>query len=240
MPAWVVPAAIAVGGQIINAIGRRRERKLNEAYQRGQNEYNSPASQMQRYQAAGLNRNLIYSQGSPGLQSQALSAPSGGSTAGSELVSSYNQSGLAQSQVESREISNRRTEVLTQIDKLKGEVIARNPLLDSEAWNAIVNTIKRTAEIKASDAAIRENDKFYSDATRQLQANKIFEEVQLLEQKFKLGEMDLKIKASILESNEFKNAILEVQKKFLADKELGPQQILDFFKLLVIQIFKKS
>lgn len=43
-----------------------------DAYQRDvamwnlENEYNSPRSQMERYQAAGLNPNLIYSQGTPG------------------------------------------------------------------------------------------------------------------------------------------------------------------------------
>lgn len=240
MPAWVVPAAIAAGGAIVNSIQNWRARKINENYVRQQNAYNSPRSQMSRYQAAGLNPHLVYSQGTPGQQSESLRAPQGMSTLGTDAVQSYNQSGLAQSQVASREASTDRTRVLTEIDKLKGEVIKRNPLLDNAAWGAIVDTIKSTAEIKANDASIRQNDKFYSDATRQLQANKIFNEVELLEQKFKLGEMDMKIKQSILESNEFKNAILEVQKKFLADKEIGPQQILEFFKLLVIQIFKKS
>jgi len=236
MPAWVVPAAIAAVTGIANAIGRRRERKLNEAYQRGQNEYNSPASQMRRYQAAGLNPNLVYSQGTPGQQSESLRAPSGTSTVGTDFANTYNSSALAQSQVSAREASTERTKVLTDIDKLKGEVISRNPLLNDDAFNAIIDTLTDTARIKASEAGIRENDKFYSDATRQLQANKIFKEVEILEQRFKLGEMDMKIKASILESNEFKNAILEVQKKFLADKQVGPQQILEFVKLLLTKI----
>lgn len=38
-----------------------------------QNAYNSPAAQMQRYQEAGLNPNLIYSQGTSGNQSQVAS-----------------------------------------------------------------------------------------------------------------------------------------------------------------------
>lgn len=42
------------------------------------NRYNSPASQMQRYQAAGLNPNLIYGQGTPGNQTvlPEITAPS--------------------------------------------------------------------------------------------------------------------------------------------------------------------
>lgn len=42
--------------------------KLAQDNQAKQNEYNSPVSQMQRYQAAGLNPNLIYGQGNPGNQ----------------------------------------------------------------------------------------------------------------------------------------------------------------------------
>lgn len=38
-----------------------------------QNEYNTPLAQMERYEAAGLNKNLIYSNGNPG---NATSAPS--------------------------------------------------------------------------------------------------------------------------------------------------------------------
>lgn len=50
----------------------RRKKEAELAYQRQvdfwnmQNEYNSPASQMARYKAAGLNPNLIYGQGNPG------------------------------------------------------------------------------------------------------------------------------------------------------------------------------
>lgn len=42
--------------------------KTNEALIDKQNAYNSPAAQMGRFDAAGLNPNLMYGQGSPGLQ----------------------------------------------------------------------------------------------------------------------------------------------------------------------------
>lgn len=63
-----------------NKKARKWATKENEkAYQRQidlynmQNEYNSPKSQMQRYQDAGLNPNLIYGQGTPG--NTAVSTP---------------------------------------------------------------------------------------------------------------------------------------------------------------------
>lgn len=46
-----------------------RQNEWNLSMWNKQNEYNSPAQQMARYKAAGLNPNLIYGQGSPGLAS---------------------------------------------------------------------------------------------------------------------------------------------------------------------------
>lgn len=81
----IAGAAIAGGaslaGGIVNAFSqahqnRRSERFSREMYERQyndniafwrmQNEYNSPQAQMQRFQEAGLNPNLVYSQGNPG------------------------------------------------------------------------------------------------------------------------------------------------------------------------------
>lgn len=47
----------------------REQREWSEHMVDKQNAYNSPVQQMARYQAAGLNPNLIYSQGTPGNQS---------------------------------------------------------------------------------------------------------------------------------------------------------------------------
>lgn len=44
----------------------------NRANMDAMNAYNAPAAQMQRYGAAGLNPNLIYSQGTPGNQTSAV------------------------------------------------------------------------------------------------------------------------------------------------------------------------
>ncbi|AXH76042.1 MAG: DNA pilot protein [Microviridae sp.] len=92
MPIWI-PLAIAAGVQTAaNLISQRKAQKIqarnvemtnqanlqqaNLAYQREQemiekqNNYNSPTMQMQRFQDAGLNKNLVYTQGNPGNQSQ--------------------------------------------------------------------------------------------------------------------------------------------------------------------------
>lgn len=51
-----------------------QQRRDNIEFWRMQNEYNSPQAQMQRFQAAGLNPNLVYSQGNPGNAAQ-ISTP---------------------------------------------------------------------------------------------------------------------------------------------------------------------
>ena len=53
----------------------QRENQANLDFWRLQNEYNSPAAQMSRYQAAGLNPNLIYGQSNTADQVTAASSP---------------------------------------------------------------------------------------------------------------------------------------------------------------------
>lgn len=79
--AAMIPAATAVLGGAINAgsqanMNKRNRKFQKEMYERQradsiefwnmQNTYNSPQAQMERFQAAGLNKNLIYGQGSSG------------------------------------------------------------------------------------------------------------------------------------------------------------------------------
>lgn len=231
MPAWVVPAAIAAGGAIVNMVTNWRDRKINENYVRDQNAYNSPKSQMLRFQQAGLNPHLIYGQGNPGNQSTTLTAPE--SRAGTDIAQSYNQSSIQQSQVAANTAGIERTKALTEVAKLQSEVLARNPYLNNEAYSAIIDSLVTTADLKKKDASLKQLEIWYGEATRGTSASKMFKEVELLEQRFKLGEADLKIKAEILNSVQFKNAILEVQKKFLADGDVGPNQILQFIFLLL-------
>lgn len=81
---WIGAAIIGASALISGLLANRKSKKERElakseselAYQREvemidkQNEYNSPANQMERYGEAGLNPNLIYSQGQPGQQTQ--------------------------------------------------------------------------------------------------------------------------------------------------------------------------
>lgn len=68
-----LPGALIQGG--IGLAGSLFESHQSKKAWQAQNAYNDPAMQMERYKAAGLNPNLVYSQGSPGNATSSYQAP---------------------------------------------------------------------------------------------------------------------------------------------------------------------
>lgn len=248
MPAWVVPAAIAAGGAILNMVQGWRARKINESYVRQQNEYNSPRQQMARYQQAGLNPHLIYGQGSPGLQSSTLSAPESMQRTGSDFVSAYNQSSLAQSQVAAQGAQKLRTEAMTEVNKLQAKVLQQNPYLNASYVQAVVESMIATANQKSSEARVSGTKADWFTGAKEFTIDgvrmhgpagvlKMETELKALIQQFDLGSKDLKIKAEILQSKEFQNALSEIQLKWLKDGDITPQHIFTGIMLLLSKMF---
>lgn len=250
LPAWVVPAAIAAGQSFMNMAGHWRQRKLNENYVRESNAYNSPRSQMLRYQSAGLNPRLIYGQGNPGNQSQPLSAPEGMGRLGSDAVSAYNQSTLAQSQVAVQAARTDQTRALTEVNKLQAEVLRNNPLLHG-ALTPIIETLKQAVREKTANATSAEvnawmeqtkkdyySTRAYVDGVGEsnLMGEKLSREMQLLNSRFNLDQHDMELKRQVLESKEFQNAILEVEKRFMTEGDITPKNVLEFIKVLLMKI----
>lgn len=222
---------IMAGTSIASAIMQNRANKKN--LQR-QLDYNTPANQMARYKAAGLNPNLVISQGNPGNQQMPLQSDfSGVAQAGQ----SFGQGSLMQSQISATNARAEQTKILTEVNKLQAKVLERNPLLDSQGFTAIIDSLKSTAEIKANESGISQQRLFVSQASSGLAVQKIQKEVALLEQRFKLSELDGQIKAQVVQSKDFQNAILEVQKKFMTEADITPQHILEFVRLLLMKLF---
>lgn len=234
MPAWVVPAAIAAGTALVNSLQNWRATKVNQRLIKEQNAYNSPRSQMLRFQSAGLNPHLIYGQGNPGNQSQISPVETGGHI-GSDAAQAYNSSLSAQTQASVGEARVAQSRAMTEVNKLQADVLRQNPLLQEGYLEAVVQNMKDVAREKAANASIAEQNKWISDATAQSRASKIFAEIKVLDQQFDLQNQDKRIKAEILKSKEFQNKILEVQQRFISDGDIGPQQILEFLKLLIVK-----
>lgn len=258
---WIVPAAIALAGIGAQIWGASRQEKANRRFAEYQNlvnsqmldkqlEYNTPANQMARFQAAGLNPNLIYGQGNPGNQPAAQTSAEfrpGDWQRVASAVPLINQSMLTQSQVQATNAKTRQTTVLTELNRLQVRVLERNPALDAGAYNAIIDSIKSSAEIKASESAILGQEREWKLGEKSFNIGgvpmhgpagvvKMESELKLLEQRFNLGTADQRLKAEVLQSKEFQNALSEIQVKWMKDAEITPQHIYQFLQLLLLKL----
>lgn len=250
MPFWVIPAAIAGAQAIISGIQQHRQNKKNREmaeyqndanveFQREQNEYNTPQNQMLRFQQAGLNPHLIYGQGNPGNQSAPVHYPEMKPHMPANLDgigSLLNQSMLAQSQVSALDAKTMQTHAMTELNKMQKDLMAKNPLFDDEGFKAIIDGLKLSAVLKSQESRGLELTYQFDKVSLQHRANKVFQEWENLEKQFKLMDADEKIKAQVLKSKEFQNEILRVQKEFMADGNIGPQQILQFIMLMFTKL----
>lgn len=217
----------------------------NEKYVDKQNAYNSPVNQMGRFQQAGLNPNLIYGQGSPGNQSQALNYPeikpadyqkAAPKVDPTESIQLFNQTRLTDAQVNAQNATTRQKGAQTELNKLQAQVLAKNPSLDSEGFKAIISGLKSSAELKGEQVKGQRIANFTNENSAGWRIDKMYKEVQLLEQKYKLSQLDEKIKGQIIESKSFQNDILEVQKRFMTDGDITPQHIYQFIQLLLMKM----
>jgi len=240
MPAWLAPAIAASATFVENALQRRANRKEQERM----NEYNSPKNQMARYQEAGLNPNLVYGQGTPGNQPSPTEVPFTGVTA--SALQAYNQTRMVSAQVSAQNAKTIKTQVDTEVAQTQKRLLEANPLLNNEGFKATMDILRSTAQLRMNEATIseaqtaalmetggkrRDKDGMPTHYTRA--AEKVIQEVELLNQRFDLNTSDQKIKAEVLSGKAFQNAILEVQKKFMTDFELTPQNWLQFVQLLI-------
>lgn len=211
-----------------------------------QNAYNTPANQMARLQAGGLNPHLMYGQGSPGNQPSAGSAPAmaavdylGMGEKVSNTISNtlplINQTRLAESQVNATNAATSQRYAQTRLTELQSQVMAKNPLLDDAGFKATIDGLKASAQLKQTQVRSNDIKNFVDDSTATSKIDMIWKEAENIDQKFRLRDLDAKIKAEVMKSKEFQNAILEVQKKFMTDADITPQHILQFVQLILMK-----
>lgn len=223
--------------------------QANQRYLQQQLEYNTPASQMRRFQEAGLNPNLVYGQGNPGNQSSPQQYPAIQPTDYARLmqiVPLINQTRLTDAQVQATNARTRQSGAMTQLNTLQAQVMEKNPLLNDGAYKAIIDGLKSTAELKAAQSDIEGQKAGFltktiireegSDYYKGTQGEYIMQkQLEILEQKFKLDSLTAEQKAEVLKSQDFKNAILEVQKNFMTEGAITPQHILQFIQLILMK-----
>lgn len=196
-------------------------------------QYNSPSAQMARFKDAGLNPNLIYGQGSSGNMESPPRYP--------DIKAADYQAALAGigTQVQQANLMKAQTDLTNQkvdesgvkqsLMKQQAAVLKANPFLNSAYVTAFVENMKQSALLKERQAKqlgfFTEGQAIYNGAKIPLGAAKIRRELDLLAQRFDLGEKDKKIKAEIFQSKDFQNQLSEIQLKWMRDSEITPQHI---------------
>lgn len=258
----VANAAVQLGAQaaggLFGLLGARKQHKrnmelaqfqadANQRYLQQQLDWDSPINQMKRFKEAGLNPHLIYGQGTAGNQGQPLRYPdikvADWQSIAPQAIQLGNQTALAMSQVQAVNAKTEKDTAQTQVAKIQAEVLKRNPLLDDAGFKATIDSLVATAQSKSAQGDIdnRMASWYGTKEVKYGQYNsnmwhKLNTELDILNQKFNLGTQDSQVKANIVKSKEFQNAILEVQKKWLTDADITPQHIYQFIQMLLMKM----
>lgn len=246
----IAGVASGIGNLISGSIGANKQYHANKrlaAFQHAQNmelmkyqlQYNSPESQMQRFKAAGLNPNLVYGQGTPG---NLEGAPRYPDIKAPDLQSMYADAGSKFQQatlqsVQAGLISQKTEESGIKQDLMRAQknLINANPYLNQRYVDAMVINLESIAKLKEQEAGFM-TSKMQDDITGARWERgylKMQREIDLLTQKYNLTTSDQKIKAKIIESKEFENAIKEIQKDWLKNGDMTPQHIYQGILLLL-------
>lgn len=249
-----------IGAEAIAARRQLRHNKSLAAFQHANNrqllqqqlEYNTPKNQMARYKDAGLNPNMVVSQGSAGNQSAPLSYPdikpsdmTFGSQIGTQILDNlmkYKQTQLIDTQKDLNKVKVDDQTIQKQIHELQASVLRANPNLNSEYVRANIDSLIAAAQLKSSNANHLMELGFYdtnlpkdqSDWMYQRRGNRKIElEIMALEKDLDLKNADKALKAKVFESKEFQNKLLEIQNKWMTDAEITPQHIYQFIMMLI-------
>lgn len=245
---------MGLGSIAAGLIGQRRQASANmriaqyqteadQQFMREMLEYNTPANQMKRFQDAGLNPHLIYGQGTPGNQSQPVKHADIRPTDYQSLMEALpliNQTAMTQAQVQATNAETVRKGVLTELNRMQTKLIAANPALNDEGFKAILDSLKATAELKRQEADWAQGiQSFVIDGVEMhgpAGVLKMETELKRLIQRFDLEQQDMKIKSEILKSAEFRNAMAEIELKFMEDGDIEAGHILQFLKLFLLKL----
>lgn len=246
----VLAALIGLGGTVANYIGARRgQKKQLEAQQEAlavQRDYDRPVMQMARFQEAGLNPNLVYSQGSAGNQSRPMEVPNYqepattqfGSQA-ADLVLKYQQAKLMESQ---RDLTDNRVIESTIRRDLMGaqrDLVKANPYMRKEYVDSMVRNLKGIADLKEQEAGFRKETVggYVGDTEYMVPVERGYaimqQEFDRVVQRFKLETLDQKMKAELIQGKGFQNALSEIQMKWMKNAEITPQHIYLFIQMLL-------
>lgn len=266
IPAPIAAAGINAGSNILSTLlGPRIQYKWNKramndanvlnranqdfifaqerALQEEQRQYDSPAAQMARYKAAGLNPHLIYGSGSsagsafpinvPSLPAARLDPPQAGFP---DIGGSFIRGSQAYLQAENIQAKTEESYARQQSIAIQNEIAKTNPMLRPEVAATVSDALLETSRLKALEAW-RWTEK--PDDENQIRVWKRIEmEIEAQSQKLGLNTVDLAIRNKILESKEFENVVKELNAKWLQDSQVTPEHIRQGLMLLLSKMLR--
>lgn len=203
----------------------------NRLLQAEQREYDSPAAQRARFIAAGINPNIAFG-GSGGNAGSAFPIDAGSmpganvqppNAAWPDIGGAWLRAGQVQAQTELAQQRVQESQTNVAYKSILMDIAKTNPMLNPEVAGWVATTMQEMARVKAMEARSWLADPAEVQGEKSNIYRKVQSEVDAMVQRLGLNTADLAVKNRILESKEFANAILEVQKKWMVDNEITPQ-----------------
>lgn len=223
------------------------QNQKNLEFWRMNNDYNSPAAQRQRMEDAGFNPNLFYGQGSPGNASapSAAGAPAGNYQGLSDIYAKALNSELLRSQIDLTRTKVDESGVKQDLMRAQRDLAKANPYMKEEYISAMVTQLASAARLKEQEAnfmleKVKDAGRPTLDRSSEQSIGyiKMDKELQLMFQRFDLGTADAQIKAKVVESKEFQNALQELQVKWMKEGDITPQHIYQGIMLLLSRLMR--
>lgn len=202
----------------------------NKKIQEEQRLYDSPAAQMERYKAAGLNPHLIYGSGGSaggampidfgGIAPSRVEAPDAGFTV---PMPSFMGAMQTQATIQGAQQRVQESVARTALLDMQKDIAKTNPMLNPSVAEWVSNAMMETARLKTMESRTWLADAYGTDVMKISQ--KINMELEAMATKLGLYATDQQIRNQILESKEFENAIKEIQTRWLKDAEITPEHI---------------
>lgn len=229
--AAAMAAAPIIGGLVQGRVNKRAAIWTNA--------YNTPEAQMARYMKAGLNPNLIYSQGSSGNMTPLTPGNVGGGIAAAPA--GYLAATQGETDISLKEQKIEESQTKQQVMMAQRDVLKANPYLSDRYMDALKTQVESAAKLKKQEADfMTEGWQTSSDPNdpnavlvQRRGIAKMQAELDALIQRVGLNTADQKMKGEILKSTQMENEWKEVLNKFRKDGDIGPVQLWTMFAMLL-------
>lgn len=253
MGPWLAAGLGAAINSVSNFIGAKvqtnqnlkladRQHAHNMKLLQYQLDYNTPAAQMARFRDAGLNPNLVYGQGSAGNMESAPRYPDvqagNFQAATANIATQVQQSRLLQAQTD---LTNQKVEesgIKQDLMRAQQALIKANPYLKEGYVDSMLTQLKSVADMKSQEASFMLSTTTPGSIVAtggrwQRGYLKMQRELDLLEQRFKLTSLDAKVKAEVIQSKDYENALKKIQVEWMKDADLTPEHIRQGIMMLI-------